>query len=142
MQRYNVFKTVHFALQDALFNSAKSLQQTPEWPQQVSKAVEMSRLLMRTKEAAILPAVDSFEPSVVDAVKQAHRVADAEAQKLQKAFDSSEDINLNVVFNRYMITQLNSMLRSEEMINPVLWYYYSDAELQNLEAPLKELVQQ
>lgn len=138
MQRYNLFQQPHFALQDALFNSARSLQLnagkaiTALTIQAVTATVELGNQILMAKENHLLPAVDAYEPAVVDAVKQKHALVVADAQKVQEAI-ALERANLPALFAPFVNSQLACMLKSEAWLNPVLWYYYTDKELQQME---------
>ena len=143
MQRYNLFQSAHHTLQDVLFDGAISLQKegAPSL-QKVMDAVTVAQLQARAKEDCIFPAVDVFEPSVVDAVKQQHAVAFQLTQQLETILKEEQQLSyLRQAFNQLLVAQLKSMQRGEEALLPVLWHYYSDAELKKLEARLDKVLQ-
>jgi len=144
MQRYNLFEQVHTTLQDALFIGAQSLRQAlalqekenDTWDN-IKATVESCQRLMQAKEATVLPAVDVFEPAIADALLQQHNQAAALAQKLQPLLQKPAEPHLAPLYKQYLCAQLQCLFKSEQMLNPVLWYYYTDKELQQMEPPLK-----
>jgi hypothetical protein len=151
MQRYNLFQSAHNTLQDVLFEGAKSLQQASQAHyemasparQKVAEAIAVFQAQVQAKEAYLFPAVDPFEPAIVDAVKQRHHAAAQYANSLQALLKEEKDWPaLQQKFYRLMVLQLECMVKGEEMINPVLWRYYSDAELKRLEREWQPAIQQ
>ena len=143
MQRYNLFETSHLALQDALFIGAQSfskqyvLNATVAFDiQKLREVVDGSIQLIDLKELFVLPAVEAFEPAVVDALKQQHKQSQAWSQKMRSALLQPAAENLAALYKKFMCTQLQCGINCEEILNPVLWFYYSDKELQELEQPL------
>lgn len=146
MKRYNLFETTHLALQDALFMGAQSLSKhhllsdTTVYDVQTLKAiVEGCMQLTHLKEVLIMPALEAYEPAVVDALKQQHKKAATWAQQLVAAFTQPDGEQLRALYKKYMCAQLQCDIRCEEMLNPPLWFYYSDKELQHLEQPLLQV---
>ncbi len=141
MQLYNVFDEVHLALQDTLFIGAKSLRNLAAAPavnfQQLKEITEESQQLLHAIENTVMPAIDIFEPAVADALLQHHRQAALEAQRLLEALAQNGQ-SLRDCYLRFLCAQLHCMRKCEEMLNPVLWRYYSDSELQQLEQVLQQ----
>ena len=140
MQLYNLFDEVHLALQDALFMGAQSISKLAAAPaqfQQLKEIAEDSLQLLHAIESTVLPAVDLFEPAVADALLQQHRLAAIEAQRLLEALAQNAQ-NLQVGYNRFLCAQLHCMRKCEEMLNPVLWRYYSASELHQLKQVLHQ----
>ena len=143
MPRYNLFETSHLALQDALFMGAQSF--SKQYVQHASMSIDIQKLksiiecslqLIHLKELFVLPALEAYEPAVVDALKQQHQLANGWAKKMQAAFLQPADEPLAILYKKYMCAQLQCGIKCEDMLNPVLWFYYSDKELQELEQPL------
>lgn len=144
MQRYNLFQSAHHTLQDVLFEGAISLQSegSPSL-QKVADAVTIAQLQARAKEDCIFSAIDTFEPSVVDAVKQQHALAFQLSQQINTILKEERQLSLlRQAFNQLLVAQLKSMQKGEEALLPILWHYYSDAELKKLEARLDKVLQQ
>ena len=148
MQRYNLFQSAHNTLQDVLFDSAFSLQQAPPAKkekalQKVEEALTVFDLQTSVKESFVFPALDPFEPSIVDAVKQQHQAAAQVAKELKAIIGEETELShLRQVYKQLMILQLKCMQKGEEMMLPVLWHYYSDAELKKLEERLDKVLSQ
>jgi hypothetical protein len=143
MQRYNLFQSAHHTLQDVLFNGAISLQkeEAPSF-QKVEDAIMVARLQARAKEDCIFPAIDAFEPSVVDAVKQQHAAAFQLSYQLEGFLKEEKQLSyLRQAYNQLLVTQLKCMQKGEEVLLPVLWHYYSDTELKKLEERLQKVMQ-
>jgi len=157
MQRYNTFNQIHKALRALLYDAALSLQQTDfaiksECDATVEKVVAILDIFeehAHNEDSHILPALFSFEPSIVDAFEQEHEtdlelartlhltVAELyrattpiEKQRLGKQLTSS--------FIQFMIFNLNHMAKEEEILNEILWRYYTDAEIKKIEAVIKQ----
>ena len=148
MQRYNLFQSAHNTLQDVLFESALSLQQAPPAKkekalQKVEEALTVFDLQTSVKEDYVFPALDAYEPAIVDAVKQQHHAADQLAKELKMIIGEEAELShLRQVYNQLMVLQLKCMQKGEEMMLPVLWHYYSDAELKKLEERLDKVLHQ
>jgi prolyl-tRNA synthetase len=99
MQRYNLFQSAHNMLQDVLFDVAKSLQQTGHQPidvaglllKKINEAIAACAAQVQVKEDYILPAIDPFEPAIVDAVKQRQQAAAKKAKSLQTLLTTNVD---------------------------------------------------
>lgn len=142
MQRYNLFQAAHNTLQDVLFDGAINLQKG-EGPalQKVEDAMMVVKLQTKAKEESIFPAVDAYEPAVVDAVKQQHEAAFRLSSELEAILKEEKELaHLRQTFNQMMVAQLKCMQKGEEMLLPVLWHYYSDAELKKLEDRLEKII--
>jgi hypothetical protein len=139
MQRYNVFETAHLAMQDALFLAAKSLRPSAGYSNEclekrpaVIASLQASAQLIAFSETTILPAVALFEPAIADAIVQLHAKVVTGLQNVEALLSAPVNERVVVVFNQYLVAQLQVLIKSEEMLNPVLWYYYTDKELQEM----------
>lgn len=151
MQRYNLFQSTHNTLQDVLFDGALSLQQAQAAAkeketkalQKVTEALMVFQVQARAKEDCILPAMDAYEPSIVDAIKQQHQAAVQLVRTFEATLKAKATLsNLQQAYNQLMVQQLKYMQKGEEIMLPVLWYYYSDTELKKLEARLDKTLNQ
>lgn len=143
MQRYNLFESPHLALQDALFMGVQSFNKQKEPGtvvsfsfQKLEETVADSLQLIYLIELYVMPAVEHYEPAVVDALRQQHQQARAWAHKLLNAIALPADENLANLYKKFMCAQLQCSIKCEDMLNPVLWFYYTDKELQQLEQHL------
>jgi hemerythrin-like domain-containing protein len=157
MQRYNTFNQIHKALRALLYDAALTLQQTDfalkgECDAAVEKVVAILDLLenhAHQEDNQILPAIFDFEPSVVDAFEQEH-VKDGELSRalentiaeLYRSGSLTEKVRLGRQltsgFIQFMIFNLNHMAKEEEVLNEILWRYYSDEEIKKIEAVIKQ----
>ena len=88
----------------------------------------------------VLPAIQQYEPSLVDAFEQEHEKDHALSERLRgllavyhHAIKTEVKIEtgqaINQAFIDFMIFNLEHMAKEETMLNKVLWRYYSDAEI-------------
>lgn len=157
MQRYNSFNQIHKALRALLYDTALSLQQTdfmvkPECDAAIEKVVAVLDLFeehAHNEDAHVLPAIFSFEPSIVDAFEQEH-VQDLELSRklhltiaeLYRATTAVEKQHLGrqltIAFIQFMVFNLNHMAKEEDILNEILWRYYTDAEIKKIEAVIRQ----
>jgi hypothetical protein len=95
----------------------------------------------------ILPAIEAYEPQVVEALEQEH-VADIELgnrlQALLNMFRSTETdmerINcgsaINKCFRDFMVFNIEHMAKEESEVNYALWEHYTDQEIIELNRKL------
>lgn len=151
MNRYNIFYQVHKGLREMLYNTASRLQQT-DFNQPEETAILLKQVVAvtglfdghaATEDSLVLPAIEKYEPSVSTLFMEEH-VKDHElSEKLRSIIKglqeaaSQNDINtwgalLRPVFIEFMVFNLEHMAKEEEVLNKLLWRYYSDAELQGI----------
>jgi hypothetical protein len=148
MQRINIFNQIHKGLRAALYHTATSLQQADftaeaEAEEALSKIKEVVMLFdehARKEDKFVLPAIVQFEPSVADAFEQEHLTDLALSGQLVAAVDGFESLlkaedraaagrKINVQFAEFLVFNLKHMAREEDLLNQLLWRYYSDAEI-------------
>ncbi len=146
--RFNIFNQIHKALRALLYDTALTLQQT-----HFVNAEEAESALARVKHVlnvfdkhaehednSILPAIQQFEPSVVDAFEQEHQEDHALAEDLRAQISVFENEttadgrlktghNILHSFIAFMTFNLDHMAKEETILNDRLWRYYSDAEI-------------
>lgn len=148
MNRYNIFYQVHKGLRELLYNTASRLQQTDFTnAEETAVILKQTRLTIdlfdkhaATEDSMILPAIQQYEPSVSTVFSEEH-VKDHElGEKLRSILKglqesaSQNDKNtwgvvLRPVFIEFMVFNLEHMAKEEEVLNRLLWRYYSDEEL-------------
>jgi hypothetical protein len=152
MPRYNTFNQIHKALIALLYDTALCLQQTDfgtkeECDAAVEKLVAVLDLFeahAHQEDDHLLPALFDFEPSVVDAFEQEHVkvgelsqalcVTIAEIYRTKAAAERLRlGRRLTSEFDGFMILNLDHMAKEEDVLNRLLWQYYTDAELQAME---------
>jgi hypothetical protein len=145
MKRYNIFNQVHKGLRALLYETIIKLQQTDftnaedadEAVQQVKVILDLFDEHAHTEDTFILPAIVEYEPSVVDLFAQEH-VKDLQLSNnlngLLQAFsltispDAKREIGAaisNALFE-FMLFNLEHMKKEEDVLNKLLWRYYTD----------------
>jgi hypothetical protein len=160
MQRFNIFSLIHKGLRHLLFETATLLQQT-DFSQESEAEAALDRvretLLLfeehaRHEDAHVLPAVATYEPSVSDCFAQEH-VADLQlGQELTASVETfflatdapsrrERGDAIRVAFNAFLVFNLQHMAKEESLLNSLLWRYYDDASLRQLNARIVQSVQ-
>jgi hemerythrin-like domain-containing protein len=148
MERYNSFNIIHKGLRAALYQTALQLQQTDftdeyQAEEAVNKVKEIVMLFeghAHKEDNFVLPLINEYEPSVVAAFNSEHeedgqlgnQLNDAVREVLNSETDTKKTISgrqLTESFVRFMVFNLNHMAKEEDIINKILWRYYSDDEI-------------
>lgn len=151
MQRYNIFFPVHKGLRAMLFETSLLLQQTTFTDaEEAGCAVECIKTVVAVfeshahkEDAHVLPAIVAYEPSVVAAFEQEHvedhqlgenlqRWLTAFAYAIDPLVKQSFGEELTKAFVQFSVFNLAHMAKEEEVINKILWRYYTDAELHGI----------
>jgi hypothetical protein len=164
--RFNIFNQIHKGLRALLYDTALTLQQTyfndPDEAeialQKVTTVVNLFDAHAAHEDHFVLPAIQHYEPSLVDAFEQEHVEDHALSQKLRDlltvynyAIKPEVKIETGLLINRafveFMIFNLEHMAKEETVLNKVLWRYYSDDELRAINqrivsaVPQKEMIE-
>ena len=148
MERYNSFNLIHKGLRASLYQTALQLQQTDftngeATDEAINKVREIVMLFeghAHKEDCYILPAIEEFEPSVVASFEAEHvederlgNQLQACVNKLSSATEFLEKIiagrELNEAFVSFTVFNLQHMAREEDILNKILWRYYSDDEI-------------
>ena len=148
MSRFNIFNAIHKALRAMLYDTSLTLQQTYFGDaEEAETALEKVRIAVDVfdehaahEDHFVLPAIQQYEPSLVDAFEQEHEKDHALSERLRgllavyhHAIKTEVKIEtgqaINQAFIDFMIFNLEHMAKEETMLNKVLWRYYSDAEI-------------
>lgn len=160
MERYNIFNLIHKGLRASLYQTALQLQQTDftsdeETESAVNRVKEIIMLFdahAHKEDSFILPAISSWEPSVVATFESEH-VEDLKlGEELKASIGKVENatgltgrlaagIELTESFVAFTIFNLKHMAREEDIINKILWRYYSDDEIKKISAQISESVE-
>ncbi len=151
--RYNLFHQVHQGLRSLLHETALDLQRTDFSRSNETGAVMESlqkvlRLFDRhahTEDYYIFPLIASYEPSVADAFEQEHvkdhMLADLLQQSmlLYRGAESDREKQevgrmIQSAYTKFHAFNLEHMAKEEDCLNPLIWRYYSDAELHEVTA--------
>jgi DUF438 domain-containing protein len=150
--RYNTFYQIHKALRAMLYETAIELQRTDfdneeesaEALTNIENVVNLFDKHAYHEDTLVFPAVEKYEPSIVDAFEQEH-VRDHELgsklRTLIAMFDSVEsDDDKNQLgsairksFVDFLAFNLEHMAKEEDIINNLLWRYYTDDEIRAIE---------
>lgn len=161
MQRFNTFTMIHKALRAMLYDTALTLQQTyfPDAEEAASALAKVEHVLHQFESHAhhedeyILPAIVGFEPQVVDAFEKEHAEDIHLGNQLDhllnifRATTVAEERELagsaiTKAFVEFMMFNLKHMAKEEVEINEVLWKYYTDEEIQQLNAAIASNIPQ
>lgn len=148
MERYNSFNIIHKGLRAALYQTALQLQQTDftEGDQSEEALNKVKEIVMlfeghaHKEDHFVLPMINEYEPSVVAAFNGEHEEDEKLGKELNKAVEkvaNSSTVIEKIVsgreltesFVRFMVFNLNHMAKEEDIINKILWRYYSDDEI-------------
>lgn len=151
MTRYNIFNQVHKGLRALLYETSLQLQQTDftnaDEAEAATQKVELVLHLFdahaHTEDTFILPELQQYEPSVVDVFEKEHQKDLMLCNQLSewlKAFNyciapgAKKEIgtSLTIVFTDFMIFNLEHMKKEEDILNRLLWNYYSDSQLKSI----------
>ncbi|MDB5207617.1 MAG: hypothetical protein JWR72_2692 [Flavisolibacter sp.] len=160
MQRYNVFFPVHKGLRAMLFEASLQLQQTTFTnTEEAAAAIESIKTVIavfeshaQKEDSYVLPAIAAYEPSVVAAFEQEHIEDHQLAESLDRwltAFGYAVDPAVKQSFGeevikafvQFSVFNLTHMAKEEEVINKILWRYYTDAELHGITQNIMSTIQ-
>lgn len=96
-----------------------------------------------TEDHFILPAIEAYEPAVVDAFEGEHKEDIQLSRRLKDVLNGLLDANndydriefgksLNLLFAEFVIFNLAHMAKEESVLNKFLWRYYGDDELKQI----------
>ena len=148
MQRYNMFNQVHKGLRALLYDTAIFIQHTDFWNvdeagdalRRIREVVSLFDRHAHAEDSFVFPAVKQYEPSVADLFEQEHIKDHQLGEELlgaSSAYAAAAVITgkaliaprICQLFNRFVAFNLEHMTKEEEILNPILWRYYSDEEL-------------
>jgi iron-sulfur cluster repair protein YtfE (RIC family) len=148
MERYNSFNIIHKGLRAALYQTALQLQQSDftendQAEEALNKVKEIVMLFeghAHKEDNFVLPMINEYEPSVVAAFNSEHEEDEKLGKELTSAVEKVADSStafekiiagreLTESFVRFMVFNLNHMAKEEDIINKILWRYYSDDEI-------------
>ena len=150
--RYNIFYQIHKGLRAMLYETAIELQrtdfnsadETDSVLKNITAIVDMFDRHAHTEDSLVFPAVAGYEPSIADAFEQEH-VKDHElTEKLRTLILMFGSLNmeeekiqlgsaLRRTFVEFIVFNLEHMAKEEDIINNLLWRYYSDEEILAME---------
>jgi aspartate-semialdehyde dehydrogenase len=150
--RYNIFNKVHRPLKESLLSTCISLSRNGEW--NISSALEAIRKVEEVLEICdeqvkyeainILPFIFEYEPSVWNAyTSEHHKVMNLcrDIKSLVQSFYKLKGTEnkfavmelISEKFNEFMLLNYNHMDDEEAVLNEILWRYYTDAFIIEME---------
>lgn len=151
MLRFNTFNLVHKGLRASLYATALKLQQTDflieEEADEAMNSVREIVLIFEghahKEDAFVLPSIEQYEPSVVAAFEDEHvkdlQLGEELNNSIERLLNSSSDIEkivsgrkLSEVFVRFLVFNLEHMAKEEDILNRILWRYYTDEEIKQI----------
>lgn len=151
MNRYNLFHKVHKGLRALLYDTGMLLQRTDftmeseaqEAIGRVQFVVSLFEQFQQAEDAVVLPAMMGYEVSVTNSFEQEHEEVYILGRKLEKLLSDFKTVSLPLekvavsneivaTFEEYTLVQILHMAMEEQVVNRILWRYYTDAELQKL----------
>jgi hypothetical protein len=148
MQRYNIFYQIHKGLRAMLFETALHIQHTDFWNaeeteeviERISEAVRLFDKHAFSEDNHIFPAVEKYDPAIADAFEQEHvkdhllgkTLAESiicyhAAPVITEKAEAAKEVQVGFV--KFMVFNLEHMAKEEDVLNKILWRYYTDAEL-------------
>lgn len=148
MQRYNIFNQLHKGLQALLFDTAIMIQQTAFCQAaEGSFALEKLDMLLHLfsehallEDTHLLPALRPINEASIRALEKDHqgdRLASARLKGLMQAWEhaisGSDRLDVGcaiaLAFRELLVNNLKHMARKEEVLNNILWAWFSDPEI-------------
>lgn len=148
MQRYNMFNQVHKGLRALLYDTAMRVQHTDFWNveeagdtlRRIREVISLFDKHAHAEDNFVFPAIKKYEPSVADLFEQEHIKDHQLGEELlgaSNAYEAAAVITGKALiapricrlYDRFVAFNLEHMLKEEEVLNPILWRYYSDEEL-------------
>ncbi|MBS1653582.1 MAG: hemerythrin domain-containing protein [Bacteroidetes bacterium] len=150
MQRYDIFRQIHKGLRALLYETALLLQQTDftdtreskKAIEQLNQVVDLFDKHAHTEDNFVLPSIQQYEPSVSGLFEQEHVEDHALGMKLrdllgklgQASQAEAEKLGAEtgIAYVAFMVFNLNHMAKEEDMLNKLLWRYFTDGELHGI----------
>ena len=149
--RINIFNQIHKGLRALLYESSLLLQQT-DFTDDHEMQIAISRVTMvadlfddhaHHEDKFILQVIRKHERSIVDAFEKEHamdtkltRALKNSLQALQMASPVVRPEMANVLYKtfvQFMVFNLEHMSKEENILNKILWRYYSDEEILSIQ---------
>ncbi|MDB5196868.1 MAG: hypothetical protein JWP88_1239 [Flaviaesturariibacter sp.] len=150
MQRFNCFTQIHKGLRALLFDTALCLQQADftceeeaeEALNKVREAVLLFDEHAHKEDQFLLPMIADFEPSVLDCFEKEHATDLALSNQLTASVETfflltnneekkATGQQLCTAFVEFTSFNLQHMAKEEDLINKILWRFFSDEALMN-----------
>jgi len=160
MQRYNMFYQVHKGLRQMLYNTAGNMLQTDfvnaketaGLMEQISEVLDLFDGHAQTEDRFVLPSITAIEPSAANAFEEEHIEDHALSNRLRALLNmfhhavSTEEKNemgsaIRLAFTEFLVFNLKHMAKEEDILNKILWRYYSDDEIKKIGTDISKSVE-
>ena len=150
--RYNIFNQAHRPLKLALLSTCISLSKDGEWDlstaaetiKKVEEALQVFNEQVKYESLHILPFIFDYEPSVWIMYTSEHHKAmnlSYNLENLIRSFHELKDTegrltlmeSISKSFNEFVLNNYNHMDDEEAVLNEILWRYYNDAFIRQIE---------
>jgi hemerythrin-like domain-containing protein len=149
--RVNIFNQIHKGLRALLYETSILLQQTDFTDEEEMQAAIKRVTLVADmfddhahhEDNFILPAINEYEPSIVDAFEQEHELDTKLTRALKESLYALQMASplvrpnmaneLSKTFVQFMVFNLEHMAKEESILNKILWRYYSDEEILDIQ---------
>jgi hypothetical protein len=149
--RVNIFNQIHKGLRALLYETSILLQQTDfSHKEEMQTAIKRVTLVAdmfddhaHHEDNFILPAINEYEPSIVDAFEQEHELDAKLTRALKDSLQALQMASplvrpnmaneLSKTFVQFMVFNLEHMSKEESILNKILWRYYSDEEILDIQ---------
>jgi hemerythrin-like domain-containing protein len=151
MQRYNLFYMIHKGLREMLYSTASRLQQIDFTEADEAEPVlaEIQQVLnlfdkhADSEDNFILTAIEAYEPSVVTLFENEHVQDHILGNKLCSLLSMFDNLTtdterkelgnaIRIAFTEFLVFNLKHMAKEENVLNNLLWRYYTDEELHGI----------
>lgn len=159
MERYNIFKLIHKGLKASVYYTALQLQQTDftiedekeEALNQVREIVMLFECYVKKEDSFILTVINQYEPSVAVSFEEEQEKHQAPRLQLQNSIENLEKSsampekltavkNLIESFETYIVFNLQRMSGKENVLNKILWRYYTDDDILNIHVSINKSI--
>lgn len=143
-----MFLQIHKGLRALLYETALKLQQSDFWHledaedclERITEVIVLFEKHAHSEDSIVFPAIAKYEPSISDVFLKGHEEDHKLSARLNAAislYRSAPTIDQKVAaaaqvqtaFTKFMIFNIEHMMKEEEVLNPLLWRYYSDKDL-------------
>jgi len=153
--RHNIFNKLHWQLKVSLLNTCVSLSDAVAFDtttaqvaiKKIEGVLKIFKEQLKYESASLLPLVFEYEPSIWDLYTKGHQKAAnlgygieillQHYNKLHTTQDKQEVMDLvKIAYQEFMQFNFNHMDDEEEVLNEILWRYYSDDVIKQVEEQL------
>jgi hypothetical protein len=148
MQRYNIFHQIHKGLRAMLYETAIKVQHADFWNvdetedtiENINEVVRLFDMHAFHEDNHVFPAVEKYDPAIADAFEQEHVQDHLLGELLSNSIERWKSASIitekaeiareiQYAYVKFMVFNLEHMAKEEDVLNKILWRYYTDPEL-------------